>query len=300
MIRDYANHAANERTFLAWVRTGIAIIALGFVIEKFNLFLLTVAKTLAAEAPYPIQMQKLSGPVGRFGGLALILGGVALIALSASRFIRTRRLLAADETFPPVPFAWSSRCSWRRCCSSPASASMRRSVKPSWRLGGGVLGAAHLWPALCSEPAKYIEARGRASIGPPLGARHRGLHEYSSDRIGWTRARHRQCLGPQPQAQTIVRRAGQSGHRAARRIGRPRCGRSSRGRRILPPKRRGSRRRWARTAADRRHRRRPRGAKHSRLRANPGGGAARRLQGLHQGSVPRPPHSHRRLWPLRQ
>ena len=82
------------------MRTGIAIIALGFVIEKFNLFLLTVAKTLAAEAPYPIQMQKLSGPVGRFGGLALILGGVALIALSASRFIRTRRLLAADETYP--------------------------------------------------------------------------------------------------------------------------------------------------------------------------------------------------------
>ena len=28
----------NERTFLAWVRTGIAVIAFGFVIEKFNLF----------------------------------------------------------------------------------------------------------------------------------------------------------------------------------------------------------------------------------------------------------------------
>ena len=45
-------------------------------------------------------MQKLSGPVGRFGGLTLILGGVALIALSASRFMHTRRLLAADETHP--------------------------------------------------------------------------------------------------------------------------------------------------------------------------------------------------------
>ena len=100
MIRDYTSHAANERTFLAWVRTGIAIIALGFVIEKFNLFLLTVAKTLAAEAPYSMQLQKLAGPVGRFGGLALILGGVALIALSASRFIRTGRLLADDETHP--------------------------------------------------------------------------------------------------------------------------------------------------------------------------------------------------------
>jgi putative membrane protein len=100
MIRDYANHAANERTFLAWVRTGIAIIALGFVIEKFNLFLLTVAKTLAAEAPYPLQLRGLSGPVGRFGGLALILGGVALIFLSALRFVRTERLLAAEEMHP--------------------------------------------------------------------------------------------------------------------------------------------------------------------------------------------------------
>jgi len=31
MIRDYSDHSANERTFLAWVRTGIAIIAFGFV-----------------------------------------------------------------------------------------------------------------------------------------------------------------------------------------------------------------------------------------------------------------------------
>jgi uncharacterized membrane protein YidH (DUF202 family) len=34
MIEGYRDHAANERTFLAWVRTGIAVIALGFVIEK--------------------------------------------------------------------------------------------------------------------------------------------------------------------------------------------------------------------------------------------------------------------------
>src|SRR5258707_13898421 len=43
MIRGYSDHAANERTFLAWVRTGIAVIAFGFVIEKFNLFVLTMA-----------------------------------------------------------------------------------------------------------------------------------------------------------------------------------------------------------------------------------------------------------------
>ena len=32
-------HLANERTFLAWVRTAVALIGLGFVIVKFALFL---------------------------------------------------------------------------------------------------------------------------------------------------------------------------------------------------------------------------------------------------------------------
>ena len=31
VIRGYSDHAANERTFLAWLRTGIAVIAFGFV-----------------------------------------------------------------------------------------------------------------------------------------------------------------------------------------------------------------------------------------------------------------------------
>jgi inner membrane protein YidH len=42
MIRGYGDHAANERTFLAWLRTSIAVIAFGFVVEKFNLFVLTM------------------------------------------------------------------------------------------------------------------------------------------------------------------------------------------------------------------------------------------------------------------
>ncbi len=112
------------------MRTGIAIIALGFVIEKFNLFLLTIARTLAAEASSPLQPHRLSGAVGRFGGLALILAGVALIVLSASRFIRTRRLLAADETYPASALRVEFVLLMATCCSSPASASTRRSVEP--------------------------------------------------------------------------------------------------------------------------------------------------------------------------
>ena len=37
MLKRYSDHAANERTFLAWVRTSIAVMAFGFVIERFDL-----------------------------------------------------------------------------------------------------------------------------------------------------------------------------------------------------------------------------------------------------------------------
>ena len=92
MIGGYSDHAANERTFLAWVRTGIAVIAFGFVIEKFNLFMLT----LAAAAPSSTERARLAaltGRMGRYDGLALIFAGIALIALATLRFVRTTRLL---------------------------------------------------------------------------------------------------------------------------------------------------------------------------------------------------------------
>ncbi len=38
MITRYTDHAANERTFLAWIRTGLAVIAFGFFLVKLNVF----------------------------------------------------------------------------------------------------------------------------------------------------------------------------------------------------------------------------------------------------------------------
>jgi uncharacterized membrane protein YidH (DUF202 family) len=42
-VRDRRVHMANERTFLAWIRTSIGIMAFGFVVEKFALFLKQMA-----------------------------------------------------------------------------------------------------------------------------------------------------------------------------------------------------------------------------------------------------------------
>jgi putative membrane protein len=74
MIRNFTEQSANERTFLAWLRTGIAVIAFGFVVEKFHLFMAALATT-AAGAGRAIGSERL---LGRYDGLALMLVGVIL------------------------------------------------------------------------------------------------------------------------------------------------------------------------------------------------------------------------------
>ncbi len=95
MIHNFTEHSANERTFLAWVRTGIAVIAFGFVLEKFNLFILALAANASAEAASAIRTDRLSGPIGRYEGLAFMLTGVFLLGLGYWRFVRTERLIDA-------------------------------------------------------------------------------------------------------------------------------------------------------------------------------------------------------------
>lgn len=97
MIRGYSDHAANERTFLAWVRTGVAVVAFGFVVEKFNLFVLAIASASSPDAGHRLQVQRLSGPLGRYDGLILILIGLALIVVAAARFMRTGRMIDDQE-----------------------------------------------------------------------------------------------------------------------------------------------------------------------------------------------------------
>ncbi|MEN6507210.1 MAG: DUF202 domain-containing protein [Smithella sp.] len=38
-VQNRRVHMANERTFLAWIRTSIGVMAFGFVVEKFALFI---------------------------------------------------------------------------------------------------------------------------------------------------------------------------------------------------------------------------------------------------------------------
>lgn len=86
MIERYSDHAANERTFLAWVRTAIAVMAFGFLIEKFDIFLAYMASQVQAH-PIPLRGQEFANEAG----LAFILLGIAMIVVAAARFYRTAR-----------------------------------------------------------------------------------------------------------------------------------------------------------------------------------------------------------------
>jgi putative membrane protein len=86
MIRNFSDHSANERTFLAWVRTSIAVMAFGFLVEKFDLFLEFGAPALAGRT--------LSLPGQKFGniaGLAFIILGTAMVGIAAAHFVITAK-----------------------------------------------------------------------------------------------------------------------------------------------------------------------------------------------------------------
>ncbi|MBV8765521.1 MAG: DUF202 domain-containing protein [Hyphomicrobiales bacterium] len=94
MITHYSDHAANERTFLAWVRTAIAVMAFGFLIERFDLFL-RFATLNVGKAPSAPHREWLANAAG----MAFLLLGLGMIATAAWRFFRTSKEIDAQEEF---------------------------------------------------------------------------------------------------------------------------------------------------------------------------------------------------------
>ena len=95
MIKRYSDHAANERTFLAWVRTAIAVMAFGFVIERFDLFLQLAAPQLALRQAAPHGQM-----IANMAGLAFIGIGVLMIVIAGFRFRKTAKDIETETDVP--------------------------------------------------------------------------------------------------------------------------------------------------------------------------------------------------------
>ncbi len=72
MSEDPRVYLAAERTLLAWIRTGLALMGFGFVVARFGLFLREVAAVADAKPP------ALSAWMSVWIGTALVLFGVAV------------------------------------------------------------------------------------------------------------------------------------------------------------------------------------------------------------------------------
>ncbi len=89
------DHLANERTFLAWLRTGLAIVVFGFAIGRFAIavrqFMQWQGRTVAG------------GGFSVWFGTAAMLAGVALTLAGLVRYRRTRAMIERGR-FEPAGF----------------------------------------------------------------------------------------------------------------------------------------------------------------------------------------------------
>jgi putative membrane protein len=89
------DHLANERTYLAWIRTGIGIMAFGFVVVKFSLFVKQIGLFLGADKQQPAY-QGYSALIG----ILLVAIGILFILLSFLQYRRVEKQLADDAYVP--------------------------------------------------------------------------------------------------------------------------------------------------------------------------------------------------------
>ena len=89
------DHLANERTFLAWVRTGVATIVFGFAIGRFSIALREFMKMQGYNSTTP--------GLTTWLGIISTVGGVLLILAGLGRYRKTKVQLDSNS-FEPAGF----------------------------------------------------------------------------------------------------------------------------------------------------------------------------------------------------
>ncbi|HKM80530.1 MAG TPA: DUF202 domain-containing protein [Candidatus Acidoferrum sp.] len=87
------DHLANERTFLAWLRTGVATIVFGFAIGRFSIALQQILQFEGKPAPT-------SGLTAWLGVVAILAGVLAILA-GHMRYYQTWAQIERGTFKPP-------------------------------------------------------------------------------------------------------------------------------------------------------------------------------------------------------
>ena len=95
--KKVSDHLANERTFLAWVRTGIAVMAFGFVIERFGLLLRELGLKVGLDSDSSIHYSK-------WLGIVVTILGMIMLIVALFNFVRVRRTIDEERYQPGLLF----------------------------------------------------------------------------------------------------------------------------------------------------------------------------------------------------
>ena len=87
-------HLANERTFLAWIRTSIALMAFGLVIIKFALFLKQISRMLEGKLISSVQGDSW------LIGVVMIALGIILAILAFLQYEKVKKQLNLNSFLP--------------------------------------------------------------------------------------------------------------------------------------------------------------------------------------------------------
>jgi putative membrane protein len=90
-MKNISDRLANERTFLAWIRTCIGIMAFGFVVVKFSLFVKQLGLLLGKRPE--IQQKGYSSVMG----IALVAFGTIISLLAYIRYKKTEKEILIDS-----------------------------------------------------------------------------------------------------------------------------------------------------------------------------------------------------------
>ena len=96
-LRD---HMANERTFLAWIRTSIGIMAFGFVVEKFSFFIKKFSYFFEKEVPIHVSASAFS--YSSIFGIVLVALGAMMGLLALIRYKKVEREIINNAYQPSI------------------------------------------------------------------------------------------------------------------------------------------------------------------------------------------------------
>lgn len=101
-VRNRRVHMANERTFLAWIRTSIGIMAFGFVVEKFALFIRQISYFLGKAGLPETPMPPASHGYSKIFGILLVGLGALLGVLAFVRYKKVEKEIDEDTYQPSL------------------------------------------------------------------------------------------------------------------------------------------------------------------------------------------------------